>query len=165
MVDSQRMSREDVEHVLYREATCADRVIIANRKLVSRSEPPRSGFSALAELVRLDARLVDDAKCRGKRAASKEAALILAVGLRRGAGNSKLRFQLLAMRCAMVQPREMHHLWCGALDPLVNSHDLEMISQTDIELEVRITLRCMLDHAHTSNAASARMLRVSYGVM
>ena len=97
------MSREDVEHVLYREATCADRVIIANRKLVSRSEPPRSGFSALAELVRLDARLVDDAKCRGKRAASKEAALILAVGLRRGAGNSKLRFQLLAMRCAMVQ--------------------------------------------------------------
>ena len=97
------MSREDVEDVLYREATCADRVIIANRKLVSRSEPPRSGFSALAELVRLDARLVDDAKCRGKRAASKEAALILAVGLRRGAGNSKLRFQLLAMRCAMVQ--------------------------------------------------------------
>ena len=97
------MSREDVEHVLYREATCADRVIIANRKLVSRSEPPRSGFLALAELVRLDARLVDDAKCRGKRAASKEAALILAVGLRRGAGNSKLRFQLLAMRCAMVQ--------------------------------------------------------------
>ena len=97
------MSREDVEEVLHREASCADRVIIANRKLVSRSEPPRSGFLALAELVRLDARLVDDAKCRGKRAASKEAALILAVGLRRGAGNSKLRFQLLAMRCAMVQ--------------------------------------------------------------
>ena len=84
------MSREDVEDVLYREATCADRVIIANRKLVSRSEPPRSGFLALAELVRLDARLVDDAKCRGKRAASKEAALILAVGLRRGAGTQEL---------------------------------------------------------------------------
>ena len=97
------MSREDIEDVLYREALCEDRVIIANRKLVSRSEPPRSGFSALAELVRLDARLVDDAKCRGKLAASKEAALILAVGLRRGAGNAKLRFQLLAMRCAMVQ--------------------------------------------------------------
>jgi hypothetical protein len=97
------MSREEVEDVLYREATCADRVIIANRKLVSRSEPPRSGFLALAELVRLDARLVDDAKFRGKRAASKEAALILAVGFRRGAGNAKLRFQLLAMRCAMVQ--------------------------------------------------------------
>ena len=97
------MSRENIEDVLYREALCEDRVIIANRKLVSRSEPPRSGFSALAELVRLDARLVDDAKCRGKLAASKEAALILAVGLRRGAGNAKLRFQLLAMRCAMVQ--------------------------------------------------------------